>query len=99
MKTALLVVIVLATASCGAYRFPGTGNGSGTVSGQVIATPCGPVGPAAQPCLPEPAPDRMQNGPGGPPCGARPIAGLGLLFASGSTSRIAKTELGGNYSI
>jgi len=40
----------VATAACGAYRFPGeTTPGTGTVSGQVTAVPCFPVEQANQP--------------------------------------------------
>jgi hypothetical protein len=99
MRTALLVVILLATAACGTYRFPGPASGSGTVSGQVIATACGQVGPAAQPCIPGPGPNCMPTSPTGPPCGTRPIAGLELVFTKGSISHSAATDSGGNYSI
>jgi hypothetical protein len=99
MRNAVLVVILVATAACGAYRFPGPGNGSGTVSGQVIATPCGPVGPAAQPCLPGAASDCAPKSPTGGACGSRPIPGLELVFTNGSTSLSARTDSGGGYSI
>jgi hypothetical protein len=65
MKNVLLAALVLVTAACGAYRFPGgTPPGVGTVSGSVYALPCYPVAqpiglPAAQvlpqcvnPCVP-----------------------------------------------
>jgi hypothetical protein len=99
MRNALLVVILVATAACGAYRFPGPGSGSGTISGQVIATPCGPVGPGAQVCLPGPAPACMPNSPNGPACGEWPIPGLELVFTNGSASLSAKTDSSGRYSI
>jgi hypothetical protein len=102
MRNALLVVVLVATAACGAYQFPGPGNGSGTVSGQVIATPCGPVGPAVQPCiLPGQAPgsDCVPKSPSGTACGERPIPGLALFFTKGDTTLGTKTNSGGNYSI
>jgi hypothetical protein len=99
MRTALLVVILVATAACGTYRFPGPGNGSGTVSGQVIAALCGPVEPAAQKCLPGPAADCMPNSLNGRACGAWPVPGLELDFKNGHTSLSAKTDSGGDYSI
>lgn len=102
MRNALLLVILVATAACGAYRFPGPGNGSGTVSGQVIATPCGPVGPTAQECSPGPAPDCLPNNPNSPngsACGAWPLPGLELVFTDGSTRHSTSTDSGGNYSI
>ncbi len=55
MKAFLIVLLVMATAACGAYRVPGPGaGGSGSVSGQVTVVPCGPVEPAAQPCVGRP---------------------------------------------
>ena len=69
MRNVLLAALVLATAACGAYRFPGgPPAGDGTVSGTVVAIPCFPVAqpvgqPAAQavprcvnPCPPVPQP-------------------------------------------
>jgi len=69
MRNVLLAALVLVTAACGAYRFPGgPPPGDGTVSGTVVAIPCYPVAqpvgqPAAQaipscvsPCLPVPQP-------------------------------------------
>jgi hypothetical protein len=99
MRNALLLVILVATAACGAYRFPGPGNGSGTVSGQVIASQCGPVQPAAQPCIAGPPAKCLPNDSSGPSCGEWPVAGLELVFTNGSDSRSAKTDSGGNYSI
>jgi type 1 fimbria pilin len=58
VKALLLTLLVLATAACGAYRFPGGGpNGTGTVSGQVTAVPCAPVEAAPKTCLARPVPD------------------------------------------
>jgi hypothetical protein len=100
MRNALLVAILVATAACGAYRFPGPGNGSGTVSGQVIANGCGPVGPAAQPCFQGPGPtDCLPKDPTAGTCGSWPVAGLELIFTGGSTSVSAKTDSNGDYSI
>ena len=99
MRNALLLMILVATAACGAYRFPSPGNGSGTVSGQVMATQCGPGGPAAQPCLPGAAPDCISKNPTGGACGTRPVPGLELVFTNGSTSLSTGTDSGGSYSI
>jgi hypothetical protein len=56
MKAFFILLLVVATAACGAYRFPGGGTGSsGSVSGQVTVVPCAPVEPAAQPCTGRPA--------------------------------------------
>jgi hypothetical protein len=103
MRNALLVVILLGTAACGAYRFPGPGGSSGTVSGQVIASTCGPVGPVAQPCFKGPGPaDCPPQNPTADTagtCGSWPVPGLELFFTSGDTSRIAKTDSNGYYAI
>ena len=99
MRNALLVAILVATAACGAYRFPGPAGGSGTVGGQVISTSCGPVGPATQKCLPGPAPDCPPNSPNGTSCGMWPMPGLELVFTNGGASLTAKTDSAGDYSI
>ena len=53
MRKLLLLAILVAATACGAYHFPGSGEGSGTVSGQVTAYPCGgPVQPDSQICMP-----------------------------------------------
>lgn len=97
-----MAAVLLATA-CGAYQFPGPGNGSGTVSGQVVATPCGPVGPAIQPCIYPGAGPVTQCAPpdpnGAAACGGRPIPGLELFFTKGATILTAKTDSNGYYSI
>lgn len=84
MKNVLLAALVLVTAACGAYRFPGGASpGDGSVSGTVLAVPCFPVAqpvgqPAAQavpqcvsPCFPvvQPADQAL------PQCTARPVGG------------------------
>jgi len=60
MRTLILVALLLATAACGAYQFPG-GNPSpspesGTVSGRVLAVPCAPVEQAGTTCAGRPVP-------------------------------------------
>ena len=51
MRIVLLALLMVATAACGAYRFPGAGSaGTGTVGGQVTVVPCAPIEPTAQPC-------------------------------------------------
>jgi hypothetical protein len=100
MRNSLLVVLLVATAACGAYRFPGPAGGSGTVSGQVIAYPCGPVEPSNQKCLPVPAASCMPNPPNSSSCGGGwPMAGLVLIFINGDTTLSTKTDSGGYYSI
>jgi hypothetical protein len=92
-------VILVATAACGAYHFPGPGSETGTVSGHVISFGCGgPVQPADRPCLAQPMSDCPAQPPNGQ-CGKRPIPGLGLVFTKGNTSFTAKTDSAGAYSI
>jgi type 1 fimbria pilin len=56
VRIVLLALLVIATAACGAYRFPGAGAaGTGTVSGQVTVVPCAPIEPTTQPCKIAPA--------------------------------------------
>ena len=99
MRKTLLVVILMATAACGPYHFPGPGNETGTVSGQVISFGCGgPVQPADRPCLAKPMSDCPAQ-PSNGQCASRPIPGLGLIFTDGNTSFIAKTDSAGAYSI
>jgi hypothetical protein len=100
----LMVVVLATTAACGAYHFPGPANGSGTVSGQVIAGPCGPIEPAARACIQGPgpaaqAPNCLPNTPNTPTCGTWPIPGVELVFTNGDTSLSAKTDSAGAYSI
>jgi hypothetical protein len=56
VRIVLLALLVVATAACGAYRFPGAGSaGTGTVGGQVTVIPCAPIEPTTQPCKIAPA--------------------------------------------
>ena len=85
MRAFLLSLVVLATAACGAYHFPGGGPaGTGTVSGQVTVVPCGPVEPAQ---------------PDFAPCKTRPAAGLELDFTSDGTVTSTQTNADGRYTI
>jgi hypothetical protein len=62
MRTLVVVAVLVATAACGAYQFPGgnpsssPGPGEGTVSGRVLAVPCAPVERAGSECLGRPVP-------------------------------------------
>jgi hypothetical protein len=58
MRNAILgAALMLSTAACGAYVFPGsTQGGVGTVTGTVIAVPCAPVESSANPCVGRPVP-------------------------------------------
>lgn len=62
MRALVVVALLLATAACGAYQFPG-GNPSSsptpesaTVSGRVLAVPCAPVEQAGSKCVGRPVP-------------------------------------------
>lgn len=98
MRNVVLVLLLLVTASCGAYRFPGPAGGSGTVAGQVTTTPCGPVDTPT--CLPVPGaaacPPNITNGSA---CTTRPIPNVELVFMNGTASLSTKTDSNGNYSI
>jgi hypothetical protein len=58
MKNAILGAVVLLASACGAYAFPGETPSptaaTGTVTGHVIAIPCGPVQPADSVCAGRP---------------------------------------------
>jgi len=102
MRTAVLVAVVVAivggAGACGAYRFPGSGSGTGNVHGQVFALSCGgPAIPSLQPC--PAASIACPPGPAAQGCGQFPIPGLELVFTDGSTSRHAQTDTSGAYSI
>jgi hypothetical protein len=98
MRIALLVGLLIATAACGDYRFPGPVNETGTVHGLVTASGCGgPVQPDARPCPATLVPCSPQAA--GPTCGQQPISGLALIFTKGNTSFVAKTDSAGAYSI
>ena len=84
VRAFVFCLLVLAAAACGAYHFPGGPAGTGTVSGQVIVVPCGPVEPAQ---------------PGFAPCKMRPAAGLELDFTSDGTVTSAQTNADGRYTI
>lgn len=99
MRNALVALVLLATAACGAYHFPGSGGGTGTVTGHVVATSCSPYEPVAQDCLPAPTSGCLPNQPNGTDCGSIPLVGLALVFTNGGTSRIASTDSTGHYSI
>jgi hypothetical protein len=81
MRNVLLAVLVLVTAACGAYRFPGASpSATGTVSGTVLAVPCFPVESAGV----------MQ-------CAGRPVPGVEIDFTSGDGVAKAVTDSTGHY--
>jgi hypothetical protein len=84
VRALLISLLVVATAACGAYRFPGEttpGGGTGTVSGQVTAAPCYPVQPA------------------NPVNCARPVGGLEIDFSGNRTTVGTTTDPKGFYSV
>ena len=60
MKIGCLAALLLATAGCGAYQFPGGAPSptpsTGTVSGHVVAVPCAPVEQPGNSCVGRPVP-------------------------------------------
>jgi hypothetical protein len=83
MRALLVLLLLVATAACGAYRFPGESPAaSGTVSGHVLAAPCAPVQPVNQ-----------------PKCTGRPVAGLEIDFTGNGTTVVTHTDPNGGYSI
>ena len=101
MRNVVLAALVLLTAACGAYQFPGASPAAtGTVTGRVTVMPCGPT---------KPLPDRpVQPGqpgqPGQPqdssyPCKMGPAATVELVFTSGDKSTSAFTGADGRYTI
>lgn len=83
MKYFILAALVLATAACGAYQFPGAtpSGGTGTVSGHVIAVPCAPIEPGAGACA------------------RRFVTGLEVDFSDAGQRAAAVTDTQGAYSI
>lgn len=88
----MLAAVLMATAACGAYQFPGAPSSpspspspvAGTVSGRVLAVPCAPIQPAS----------------GGIACAGRPVPNLELdYFGGGGVVRKAFTDAGGSYSV
>ena len=77
MRAVLLAALLIATAACGAYQFPGGGQSptpaGGTVSGRVLAIPCAPI--------------EKQDGPS---CAGRAVAKLELDYV-GNGSIVAST--------
>jgi hypothetical protein len=60
MRSLVLAGLVLVTAACGAYQFPGatpSPANSARVSGTVLSVPCSPVEPAGKACAGRPVPN------------------------------------------
>ena len=88
MRNVLLVALVLVTAACGAYNFPGAA-GTGTVTGQVKVFPCGPG--LMEPAQPDFAPCKMNP--------ASVAAGIEIIFTSDGRVTSARTNAEGSYAI
>ncbi|HSS94352.1 MAG TPA: hypothetical protein VLR46_10220 [Candidatus Dormibacteraeota bacterium] len=83
MRVVLVALLVLATAACAGYRFPGgAAGGSGIVSGRVTSVPCGPVQPA----------DKQQ-------CSGRPVGGIEIDFSGEGGTVATRTDSNGHYSV
>ena len=86
MRRLVPAVVLLLTAACGAYSFPGSSPShsaeTGAISGRVLSVPCSPVMIA------------------GDACAGRPVAGLEIDYSdgSGSVSRTV-TDTAGGYAI
>jgi len=98
MRNVLLAALVLVTAACGAYQFPGTSPAnSGSVAGTVTVMPCGP-GPI------KPMPPVQSGQSGQPqdsvPCRMTPVAArVEMVFSSGDRVTSTVTDSNGRYRI
>jgi len=84
MRPVLLVALLVLTAGCGAYQFPGEtpAPGDAHVSGTVRSVPCAPVEQA------------------GASCAGKPVPGLKIEYVQGSTTvRRAVTDSNGAYAV
>jgi hypothetical protein len=86
MRALILVALLLTTAACGAYQFPGGSPPSsptpevGTVSGRVLAVPCSPIEES------------------GSTCAGRPVPKLELDYIKdGTVAASTVTDSGGSY--
>jgi hypothetical protein len=60
LRVLLAAIVVPGLLACGAYRFPGDSTPSfGTVTGQVLSTPCSPVVRPGYPCPGRPVPNTI----------------------------------------
>ena len=88
-KIFLIVSALILTAACGAYRFPGASPAAtGTVTGLVSVSPCGPI---------KPVPDgQPQNSV---PCKMMVAARVEMDFASGGPVTSTLTDVNGRYRV
>src|ERR1700686_2098274 len=100
MRIAFLVGLLIATAACGPYRFPGGGSDTGNVHGQVLALGCGgAVQPDSAPCLATPISGCLPQPASSQGCGELPLPGFELAFTAGTSRLVTKTDSAGTYSI
>ena len=93
MRNVLLAALVLVTAACGAYQYPGASpSPTGTVTGTVSVMPCGPVQvvPPVQSGQPQDS---------SVPCRMSPAAGVVMNFASGDRVTSTLADANGRYRI
>jgi hypothetical protein len=98
MRNFVLGALVLVTAACGAYSFPGGSPlATGTVTGTVTVFPCGIVQPIhpVQPVQPV-QPDQPQDSIA---CKMSPAARVEMDFASGDRVASTLTDSNGRYRI
>jgi hypothetical protein len=89
MRNVLLAALVLVTAACGAYRFPGASPAAtGTVTGMVTVMPCGPIKPVPQ----GPPQDSV-------PCKMMPATRIEMDFTSGGQVTSTLTDATGRYRV
>ena len=110
MRNALLTGLVLVTAACGAYGFPGaspaaTGTVSGTVLFSAIGCPrfetatrlCPAGGPADS--APPPLPPCPEYGFASGQCPFRPVPDVEIDFTKGAVTAKAVTDSNGVYTV
>jgi hypothetical protein len=83
MRAVVLLLLMVATAACGAYRFPGVSpSATGTVTGHVMAVPCSPI-----------------EAPSQAPCSGRPVGGVEIDFTGNGAAVSTQTDSSGAYSV
>ena len=99
MRNVVLAGLVLLTAACGAYQFPGASPAAtGTVTGTVAVMPCGPIKPMppVQPGRPGPPTGPPQDSV---PCRMTPAVAVEMVFSSGDSVTSTLTDPNGRYRI
>jgi hypothetical protein len=92
MRNILFAALVLVTAACGAYSFPGgSPSATGTVTGTVTVFPCGMLQPV-QPVQPDQPQDSIA-------CKMSPAGRVEMDFASGDRVTSTLTDSDGRYRV